>query len=281
MKQEINEHLLREVHERYLMQRERIRLSHKQIGDRLGEGRFRASRLYGCPIADHYAREGKPVTHPHRYSLLQRFEQGNRVADAWQEAFVWASTHQDFPGLTVDYEAPLEDDVLVGQADLVVNGIPIEIKNTNRFQVFYGHTLQLMAYCRLLKAPHGFLVYQAEFKNTIYKVNADDDLVAQAILNIAAPLSAPEDVHEIRPGECVVETDVEDILPHEAKRSNPRTGVKKGDIVEGKGTVRCQYFGHCFPWSHGAYTFTTSSTREQFESGRVGYVNPHKGTYEE
>lgn len=274
MEHEINEALLRRVHEQYLRQRQRISLPRTQIGDRTHETRFRASRLYGCPTADYYARTGMPHTHPHTYSLLQRFEQGNRVADAWQEALVWAASLPEYAGLRVQVELPLESETLVGQADMVINGIPVEIKNTSRYQVFGGHLLQLMAYCKMLQAPYGLLVYQSEFRNVITKVMASDELVSQAISRLAAAETPPQGVWEIRPGECVVETDMEDILPHEAKRGNSKTGVKKGDVVNGEGTIRCQYFGHCFPWAQDKYKFVTMSTREQYDAGIVGAVAP-------
>ncbi len=96
MNNEITESLLREIHHEYLSQRSRIILPKKQLGSRESETRFRASRLYGCPIADQYARMGMSVTHPHSYSLLQRFEQGNRVGEVWQEAVLWAAQQDKY-----------------------------------------------------------------------------------------------------------------------------------------------------------------------------------------
>lgn len=281
MTQEINEEFLRFCHEKYLRQRERIDLPRMQIGDRQGERRFRASRLHGCSVADHYARTNMPHTHPHPYSLLQRFEQGNRVAEVWQEALVWTSRQSGYEWMTVQVEHPMENDVLVGQADIVVNGIPVEIKNTNRFGFQGGHILQLMAYCHMLNAPHGYLIYQSEFKNVVARVPANEEVLMNAVAAMAHPETAPQHIWEIKPGQCSVETDPESIFPREAKRANPRTGAKKGDIVPGRGTVKCPWFGHCFPWSDKRYGFLTFSTREEYDAGHIGAAASADGEYEQ
>lgn len=271
---DITEELLTQIHHRYLAQRERILLPKKQIGGRENETRLRASRLYGCSIADYYARSGKEHTHPHTYSLLQRFEQGNRVAESWQEALVWASSLPEYSWLQVDYEVSLESESLVGQADLVVNGIPIEIKNTIRRQPFGGHMLQLMAYCKLLDAPYGVLVYQREFDNQLYRVNADHAVVEASMAAMAEYAPPPHDIYEIRPGQCTVETSVEEIFPRVAQRGSTRSGVQKGDVVPGKLTVKCQYFGHCFPWSQGHAKFKVHGTNESLALGKVTAITP-------
>jgi hypothetical protein len=278
---DINETLLREVHEKYLRQRERIYLPPRQIGDRSSENRFRASRLYGCSIADHYSRTGMRHTHPHSYSLLQRFEQGNRVAEAWQEAFVWARRQPEYDWMRVEYEKPLESETLVGQADLVVNDIPIEIKNTVRYEVFGGHLLQLMAYCHLMNAPYGLLVYQNDFKNSIYRVDSRPELVQEAMARMAIADAKPTDIWELRPGLCTMETEMTDIMPREAKRANSKTGAVKGDIVPGTGTVKCQFFGHCFPWIGDKRSFLTHATKEQYDQGLVGAVTPKDTDHEQ
>lgn len=266
----IDETFLRSVHERYMRQRERIHLPQKQIGDRKQETRFRASRLYGCSTADYYARTGIPHTHPHSYSLLQRFEQGNRVAEIWQEAFVWAS--KEDPSLKVEYEFPMENEMLVGQADLVINNIPVEIKNTIRQQFYGGHILQLMAYCYLLKSDYGYLIYQSDFKNMILKVYANNEIVSNAISIMGNHENPPEHVWEMKPGLCCTETEPEQIFPREAKRANSRTGAKKGDIVPGRGTVKCPWFGKCFPWAGKEYGFMTISTQDEYNQGIIGSV---------
>lgn len=270
---EINEQFLRDIHWEYLKQRERIALPRKQIGDRHLEGRFRASRLYGCSIADHYARTGQFHTHPHSYSLLQRFEQGNRVAEVWQEAVLWSKNKYEVLH-DADYEVSLENDVLVGQADLVIAGMPVEIKNTVRYQPFAGHILQLMAYCKLLKAPKGFLIYQREFNNSIFEVEANDAIVDAAILEMSNPISAPQSVYEIKPGLCCVESSSEDIFPKEAKRASSRTGVQRGDVVPGTITVKCQYFGHCFPWANNHARFKVHGTNESLAAGEITGTTP-------
>jgi len=270
---ELTEQLLRTVHSDYLSQKERIVLPARQIGNREQETRFRASRLYGCSVADHYARTGKEHTHPHSYSLLQRFEQGNRVAQVWQEALMWGMGK--YPELlSVDYETPLENDTLVGQADLVINGLPVEIKNTIRYQPFDGHILQLMAYCKLLNAPRGFLIYQRDFNNSIFAVENNDAVVDAAILEIAAPAAPPESLYEIRPGFCCTETSADEIFPREARRANAKTGVQKGDVVPGTATVKCQYFGHCFPWSSGHEKFRVYGTNESLAVGEITEIIP-------
>ena len=91
----------------------------------------------------------------------------------------------------------------------------------------------------------------------------------------------PENVWEIRPGLCVMENSIEEIMPREAKRANTKTGTIKGDIVPGTGTVKCQFFGHCFPWIGNKNSFHTHATKDEYDQGIVGAVTPRDTDHEQ